>query len=104
MFQILRNDVIDNINKFNLVNVFASIKCLNTKNRTSNFFQITCPGTSSTFTTQKDVVILDSSIILPLIALLVLTRGDNYHTEGCCNTRQFHYSAIDSFTCLNKGR
>ena len=49
MFQILRNDVIDNINQFNLVNVFASIKYLNTKNRTSNFFQITCPGTSSTF-------------------------------------------------------
>ena len=49
IFQILRNDVIDNINKFNLATVFASIKCLNTKNRTSNFFQITCPGTSSTF-------------------------------------------------------
>ena len=28
IFQILRNDVIDNINKFNLATVFASIKCL----------------------------------------------------------------------------
>jgi hypothetical protein len=27
-FQILRIDVIDNINKFNLATVFASIKCL----------------------------------------------------------------------------
>ena len=26
--QILRNDVIDNINKFNLATVFVSIKCL----------------------------------------------------------------------------
>ena len=28
IFQILRNDVIDNINKFNLATVFVSIKCL----------------------------------------------------------------------------
>ena len=28
IFQILRNDVIDNINKFNLATVFLSIKCL----------------------------------------------------------------------------
>ena len=28
IFQILCNDVIDNINKFNLATVFASIKCL----------------------------------------------------------------------------
>jgi hypothetical protein len=28
IFQILRNDVIDNINKFNLSTVFVSIKCL----------------------------------------------------------------------------
>ena len=36
LFQILRNDVIDNINKFNLATVFASIKCLKkNKNRTS---------------------------------------------------------------------
>ena len=28
IFKILRNDVIDNINKFNLATVFASIKCL----------------------------------------------------------------------------
>jgi hypothetical protein len=28
IFQILRNDVIDNINKFNLPTVFVSIKCL----------------------------------------------------------------------------
>jgi len=27
IFQILRNDVIDNINKFNLATVFESIKC-----------------------------------------------------------------------------
>jgi hypothetical protein len=27
IFQILHNDVIDNINKFNLATVFASIKC-----------------------------------------------------------------------------
>jgi hypothetical protein len=28
IFQILRNDVIDNINKFNLATMFVSIKCL----------------------------------------------------------------------------
>jgi hypothetical protein len=28
LFQILRNDVRDNINKFNLATVFVSIKCL----------------------------------------------------------------------------
>ena len=51
IFQILRNDVIDNINKFNLATVFASIKCLNTKNRTSRilsgqvtFFRQLAPG------------------------------------------------------------
>ena len=49
IFQILRNDVIDNINKFNLATVFESIKCFYKKNRTSNFFQITCPRTSRTF-------------------------------------------------------
>jgi hypothetical protein len=31
IFQIVRNDVIDNINKFNLATVFASIKCLQKK-------------------------------------------------------------------------
>jgi hypothetical protein len=34
LFQILRNDVIDNVNKFNLATVFASIK-FKKKNRTS---------------------------------------------------------------------
>jgi hypothetical protein len=52
IFEILRNDVIDNINKFNLATVFVSIKCLYKKQdfvRTSNFFQITCLGISRTF-------------------------------------------------------
>jgi hypothetical protein len=31
IFQILRNDVIDNINKFDLATVFARIKCFNKK-------------------------------------------------------------------------
>ena len=51
IFQILRNDVIDNINKFNLATVFESIKCFYKKNRTSRilsrqvtFFRLLAPG------------------------------------------------------------
>ena len=47
IFQILHNDVIDQVQFSNCVCKYQMF--LQKKPRTSNFFQITCPGTSRTF-------------------------------------------------------
>jgi hypothetical protein len=44
IFQILRNDVIDNINKFNLATVFECIKCFYKKTGQVTFFRLLAPG------------------------------------------------------------
>jgi hypothetical protein len=51
--QILRNDVIDNINKFNLATVFVSIKCIYAKNITSRILSAQVTFFSSPDPTQR---------------------------------------------------